>query len=202
VSSVEETHPLPGPPARVLDGRTIYFAHPVDLADLSSWQMEEMYHTRQVLRERGALVYDPAGAFDVNPATRPNATVSQVNRAALMASDAIVACWPETPGIGTSMEIQLAESIGMPSLVLTSVAARSWTLAGLEHAKLVTQFIPDRDLAWLEEETAEYAAVRGAAPAPEPMPMWVQADDPRFVPNRKHEDDAAFDLFVAQETAI
>jgi dUTP pyrophosphatase len=200
--SVNDTHPLPAPSRRVLDGRVIYFAHPVDYEALTQRQMEEMYRVLHTLRQQGAVVYDPAGAFDVNPQTRPNARISQVNRAAILAADAVVACWPETPGIGTAMEIQLAESMGMPSLVLTAVAQSSWTLAGLEHASLVTTWDEQRDLHWLSEEAAEYAAVRGKAPAPEPMPLWVQAEDPRYVPNRGHADDAAFDLFVSTETKI
>jgi dUTP pyrophosphatase len=202
VTTVNHTHPLPGAPFRALDGRMVYFAHPVDFEALTLHQREQMYDVLKVLRASGAVVYDPAAAFDVGSEVRPNPSIAQVNRAALLTADVVVACWPETPGIGVAMEIQLADSIGMPTLVLTGVAAHSWTLAGLNHATLVSAFDVDVSLPWLVEEAAEYAAIRGAAPAPEPLPLWVKASQPRWVPNRGHDDDAAFDLFVSEETKI
>lgn len=204
MTSVEETHPLPGarPPVLLLEGRVIYFAHPIDLAKLTPHQADQMYRVMRELHEQGAIVYDPAGAFNINSATRPNSSVYQINRHAIYSSDAMIACWPETPGVGTAMEIQIAESLGMPSLILTSVGAQSWSLAGLEHARLIPQFTGTDAVTWLAEEAAEYAAIRGAAPAPEQMPMWVQATENANIPNRGHADDAAFDLFVSEDTKI
>lgn len=204
MSSVEETHPLPGakPPILALEGRVIYFAHPIDLESLTFQQSEQMYRLIRALHDQGAVVYDPAGAFNINAATRPNASVYRINRQAILAADAMVACWPETTGVGTAMEIALAEAMEMPSLILTSVGSRSWSLAGLEHARLIPQITGTDALAWLAEEAAEYAAVRGAAPAPEPMPLWVQVPNSANMPNRGHSDDAAFDLYVSEDTII
>jgi dUTP pyrophosphatase len=188
--------------AASIRSRMVYFAHPIDIAELAPRQREQMYFLLKDLRDAGAVIYDPAGAFSVGTGAKPNPAVSQVNRQAILAADAMVACYPETPGIGTSMEIQLADALGMPTVVLSDVADRSWALAGLEHAFTLSDVKTAEWGPWLAEEAAEYAAVKGAAPAPEPMPMWVQTTDPRWMPERKHRDDAAFDLFVSEETKI
>lgn len=188
--------------ATSLRGRMVYFAHPIDLASVSPNQTQQMYELMRELRESGAVVYDPAGAFTVGNGARPNPAVSQVNRQAILAADAMVACYPETPGVGTAMEVQIADALAMPTVVLTDAADRSWSLAGLEHALLIKRVAATDWRAWLAEEAAEYAAVKGRDIRPEPLPLWVQAQAPGYMPVRKHGDDAAFDLFVSEETKV
>lgn len=185
-----------------LRGRLIYFAHPIDLVQLDQRRTHEMYEVMKELRAAGAVVYDPAAAFQVGDGARPNPAVAQVNRSAILAADAMVACYPETPGVGVSMEIQLADSLEIPTVILTDVGNKSWSLAGLEHALLISRAKNVDWVAWLAEEAAEYAAVKGRDARPEPMPMWVLADRPEYTPDRKHHDDAGFDLVVSEETKI
>lgn len=199
MSPVEMTQQFSGP--ATLRGRVIYFAHPIDLVSLDPNQVQKMHRVMNALHQAGAVVYDPAAAFTVGPLAKPNPAVTQINRGAILAADAVVACYPETPGVGTAMEVQLADTLSMPSLVLSDVADRSWALAGLEHGRTVTEVNGDA-LAWLAEEAAEYAAVKGRAPRPEPMPLWVQLGQTGRLPVRKHEDDAGFDLFVSAETKV
>ena len=197
---MEQTAPFFGAPAS-LNGRLVYFAHPIDFNTLSPAQTRAMTELRSALMRVGAVIYNPTGAFDVGIGARPNPKVSQVNRAAIMAADVMVACYPETPGVGTSMEIQLADGWGMPTLILTDAGDRSWSLAGLEHSRLIRAISPG-DLDWLAEEAAEFAADDRREDHGEPMPFWVQAEESDYVPVRKHHDDAGFDLFVSEGTTL
>lgn len=186
-----------------LAGKMIYLAHPIDVKNINARQSEQMYQLTKALRQAGAVVFDPAGAFHVGALAKPNASISRINTHALRTADAVVACYPETPGVGTAMEIQLADSLGIPLLILTDVGDRSWSLAGLENALLIPNLLNSEWEGWLAEEIAEYQEIRGASTErAQPRAMWVQAQRPEFVPVRKHEDDAAFDLFVSEETVI
>jgi dUTP pyrophosphatase len=188
--------------AASLRGRMVYFAHPIDIADLDPRQTAQMYSILRELQQAGAIVYDPAGAFSIGAGVKPNPAVAQVNRGAILSADAMIACYPESPGVGVSMEIQMADALGMPTVVLSSIADRSWSLAGLEHALTISDVASADWPSWLAEEAAEYAAIKGREPRVEPMPMWVQTQDPKYTPIRKHHDDAAFDLFVSEETKV
>lgn len=200
MTAIDVTSAFPG--TATLRGRMVYFAHPIDLAALGERQARQIYEVMKELQTGGAVVYDPAGAFSVGVGAKPNPAVAQVNRQAILAADCMVACYPETPGIGTAMEIQIADALAMPTVILTDVADRSWSLAGLEHAMAIKDTQVPEWVPWLAEEAAEYAAIKGREIRPEPLPMWVQAQDPKFMPIRKHHDDAAFDLFVSEETKI
>jgi dUTP pyrophosphatase len=185
-----------------LAGKMIYLAHPIDVKNISQRQSEQMYQLTKALRQAGAVVFDPAGAFHVGHLAKPNPSISRINTHALRTADAVVACYPETPGVGTAMEIQLADSLGIPLLILTDVGDRSWSLAGLENALLIPNLLNSEWEGWLAEEIAEYAEVRGSVVERQPRALWVQAQRPEHVPVRKHPDDAGFDLFVSEETAI
>lgn len=200
VNATETTEPFFGATPS-LRGRMIYFAHPIDLKDLSDPQTRQATALLQALHKEGAVVYDPAGAFSIGPLARPNPSVARVNRAAILEADAMVACYPETPGVGVAMEIQIADALAMPTLVLTDAGARSWSLAGLEHARTTAEITNDT-IGWLAEEAAEFAAIGGREDRPEPLPLWVQTERADYMPSRKHTDDAAFDLFVSEETKI
>lgn len=189
--------------AATLRGRMVYLAHPIDLGTVSKRQSEQMYQLTKALRAAGAIVFDPAGAFHVGELAKPNPSISKINTHALRTADAVVACYPETPGVGTAMEIQMADSLGIPTLILTDAGDRSWSLAGLENALLISSPLNSDWEPWLAEEAAEYVEVRGATTEPTPpRALWVQAQSPEWVPVRKHSDDAAFDLFVSEETII
>jgi dUTP pyrophosphatase len=83
------------------------------------------------------------------------------------------------------------------------VGDRSWSLAGLENALLIPNLLNTEWEGWLAEEIAEYQEIRGAsAERSQPRALWVQAQRPEFIPVRKHDDDAGFDLFVSEETTI
>lgn len=184
-----------------LKGRTIYLAHPIDMADLTERQKVAMTELARRLHSAGAVVYDPASAFTIGQGAPVGPVVSVVNRAAIGAADALIACYPETPGVGVAMEIEMAERMGMPSLILTDAGARSWSLAGLEHAILTTT-VTSSHLDQLAEEAAEYSACRGQVPATQPIPLWTVVEEAGNLPVRKHHDDCAFDLFVSEETRI
>lgn len=199
-TAVELTAGFPGT-APDLRGRMIYFAHPIDLNTLNESQRRRMIDLVNRVYNAGAVVYDPAGAFNVLPGIAPSGIVAQINRNALQAADAVIACFPESTGVGVAMEIQAADSAGCPSAVLTDAGTRSWALAGLEHAYLFSHPSDPDILAWLAEEAAEYASVRQAPPQEE-TPLWVQLQPDGQMPVRKHADDCAFDLFVSQTTKI
>lgn len=189
--------------AATLAGRMVYLAHPIDVKNINARQSEQMYQLTKALRAAGAVVFDPAGAFHVGQLAKPNPSIARINSHALRTADAVVACYPETPGVGTAMEIQMADTLGIPLLILTEVADRSWSLAGLENALLIGSVLNSEWQDWLAEEAAEYVEVRGAGPvSDQPRALWVQAQSPEFTPVRKHEDDAAFDLWVSEDTVI
>lgn len=201
MSAIEQTSGFPGV-APSLRNRMVYFAHPIDLNTLGESQRYRMFALMRRVHEAGAVLYDPAGAFSVPGGATPHRAVAQVNRAALLAADCVVACFPESTGIGVSMEIQLADTIGCPSAILTDAGSVSWSLAGLQSAFLFHDPGHPELVTWMAEEAAEYAADRGSSPAPQATPLWVQRGPNGLLPQRSHQDDAAFDLFVSEETKI
>jgi dUTP pyrophosphatase len=113
--------------AAYLEGTTCYLAHPIDYAgQYGAWTQ-----VKQDLLNLGALVFDPKEAFGVPDISR-HSGIMDVCRATIETVDFMVAVSPETPGIGTAMEIEYARTVGLPTVVLSMAGTGSWALAGTD----------------------------------------------------------------------
>lgn len=178
---------------------TVYLARPIDLSTLTEQQADELVWVQKALTDWGALVYNPAGAFVLNSeAAAPHDTLQKINRFALQQADALVAFWPELPGVGVSMEIEQARQLGMPVLVYTMAARKSWSLAGVSNAKL-SSYPVTSDMEWLGGKVDDYQRQRSGVLT---QPMRVQLDDGASMPSRGYSGDAGFDLYVQEDTLV
>lgn len=178
---------------------TAYLARPIDLSRLTEEQNENLLWVEKSLTDVGAVVYNPAGAFVLNSdAAAPHGVLQEINRFALTHSDLLIAFWPELPGIGVSMEIEMARQLGMPVLVITDTAHKSWSLAGVQNARLVN-YPSMQDLAWLDLQVERYQHERSGRSA---TPMRVQLDDGAQMPTRGYAGDAGFDLYVQEDCTV
>lgn len=180
-----------------LNSRSAYFAQPIDLATLSFEQMGLIESARQFLSIGGAVTFSPARAFLVGKGAEPTEFIQAVNDRALERSDLLVACFPEAGSIGVPMEIQRAASLGIPTVVITGAADRSWALAGLDpvNTRLVGYLYPEA-MQWAEGRILQRAADRTR------VALSFRVDRPELLPTHAYSDDAGFDLITSVETKI
>jgi dUTP pyrophosphatase len=176
---------------------TIYVARPIDLSVLTEEQAENYLFVVKTLTDYGCVVYEPGKAFTVSPGTSPHGSIQEINRHALRVSDALVAFYPEMPGVGVAMELEQARAAGQPILVVTEVAKRSWSLAGIVGAE-VTQF-PDQTAVTRLMEAAALRKLNGLGGA---QPLRFQLDDGAVLPTRGYPGDAGYDLYVQEDAWI
>lgn len=176
---------------------TIYVARPIDLSVLTEEQAENYLFVVKTLADYGCVVYEPGKAFTVSPGTTPHGSIQEINRHALGVSDALVAFYPEMPGVGVAMELEQARAAGQPILVVTEVAKRSWSLAGIAGAE-VTQF-PDQTAVTRLMEAVLHRKLNGASRA---QPLRFQLDDGAVLPTRGYPGDAGYDLYVQEDAWI
>lgn len=193
--------PLPKPRIFRLQNRLLYWAHPIDLTVLEPDRYEALTAASALLQNHGACLYAPAMGFQVPLTARPRPVISEINRHALGRCDALVAWWPEAETIGVPMELAMAESLGMPCLVVSAASGKSWALAGVRTARTVSQ-VTDGDAGWLGDAITSYRLARGPSPGADPDVLWFECEHPELLPTRSHADDAGFDLYVAEDTEI
>jgi dUTP pyrophosphatase len=183
----------------VLVNRTCYFAQPIDLATLSFDQMGGIESARQYLFISSAVVFSPAKAFQIGDGAEPTEYVQTVNDRALEEAELLVACFPEAGSIGVPMEIQRAAGLGIPTIVITHAANRSWALAGLDpdNTLLVTQ-LRSTHLEWAEDRIRARRTIE-VVPT---EPLLFKLDRPELRPTHGYADDAGFDLITSTETKI
>lgn len=178
---------------------TIYIARPIDLSKLTPDQQCTLSDAKQLLVSQGWTIYEPARAWTIGQGAQPHSKLQEINNYALTHADALLAFWPELPGIGVATEIQLADIHRIPIHVVSKVADVSWALAGLEHAVCAWQFdAVDEHLLHARAEKRSAVARRGLPLAT--LPTLVL--DGAQLPTRGYEGDAGFDLYVSQDTVI
>jgi dUTP pyrophosphatase len=180
---------------------TAYLARPIDLSSLTGAQSNHLAFVEDYLLERGVVVFKPAGAFAVPPETPPHGAIQDINRYALERSDLLVALYPEAVGVGTAMELEYARAAKKPILVVTDVAHKSWSLAGVPKA-VKTQFPTGSEVeavvAWAHLAQTEREK-DGAAARPV---LKFQLDDDAKMPTRGYAGDAGYDLYVQEDIVI
>lgn len=180
------------------DGPIVYYAHPIDLVDARPAHINRRVREgRELLATQGFVVYDPATALEMRSGLVPHDGVERLNRAVLAQCDALVACYPESRSVGVAMEIEAARVLGLPTLVLTDVGDRSWSLGGIATIDKLDQ--------WAVDDLRASVAIRAAQQIRGPVtaPLMVVKDDAEMpLPARSYPGDAGFDLTCAQQVVI
>lgn len=176
----------------------VYMARPIDLTGLTEEQNKNYLFVDNALHNRKAVRFQPAQAFKVPREATPNSSIENINRRALFECNALVAFYPERLTVGVPMEIEAARQRGMPILVISDVAHKSWSLAGLTNAT-VTGFPSAFEVDWLLSRADDYHWTRQGKIG---TPMRVQLDDGAQMPTRSYSGDAGFDLYVQEDITI
>lgn len=176
----------------------VYMARPIDLARLSEEEQKHYLFVDNALHNRGAVRFRPAEAFRLGVDSVPDSSIESVNRRALNECDALVAFYPEKNTIGVPMEIEAARQRGMPVLVVSGAAGKSWALAGLQNAT-VTGFPSALAVDELLQQAAVYRDEKYGMIG---TPMRVQLDDGASMPSRSYPGDAGFDLYVQEDMVV
>lgn len=178
--------------------RMVYFAYPIDNANLKEDHVRAIERAKKVLMEDHGtiIIYDPGDAFSVAPSSQVGPEISLINNNALDSAQAVVAWLPQgCSSIGVPMEIQRAAMHYKPVAVISD--SWSWALqTGYPTVKVFPESHVDAALAWLADAESIY---------PEGVTienMGVVAEREDLVPRRSYADDAGFDLFVSQDTVL
>lgn len=190
----------------------IYLARPIDLVGDDSYIDWVVDRVRHAMGTHDLVAYNPAGAFIVPDRTRPDGSISWINRAALSRCRGVVILFPERPSIGVGMELQMAQELGLPTLVLTTLLSDgSWSLAGLKSAEVLQ--VPMAKNVWastdvqalersLDELRRNCLAV-DRFPRNDLEPLRVQLDDDSCsMMTRSYRGDAGFDLYTSEEVEV
>lgn len=182
--------------------RGVYVAYPIDQRGPASlvhlFQQIEWFKTELLARSLATWCYDPGDAFTVRTDARPDRGLAITNRAALNNSDLVVAFLPKgVPSVGVPMEIDRANAQGKNLIVISdfdswmidfprAVKCDGWEKEQLEA--LLEQVIPHMDV-------------------PDPSPAYHELavkvlGEGGVLPSRGYNDDAGFDLYVAEDTLI
>jgi dUTP pyrophosphatase len=112
--------------------RVAYIAQPIDQAYDRTLHAAEVNKIVATLTVDGYHCYLPALAWRVGAQTEPDPRFDFVNRACLENADLLVAYLPERVAtIGVPMEIQTANDLGIPVVVVTSVASFALARPGI-----------------------------------------------------------------------
>lgn len=191
----------------------VYLAHPIDLArDVFDPSLIHMITGYMFVRM--AALYRPSRAYMLPSGARPEPYVSDINNHALHTSHGLIALLPESPSIGVGLEIQQAQTWGVPSLIVVrrSTETRSWALSGLSGAEVYA--IPDEDEEWTSEDRNGLEAAVGRLVIrarmqqdliSQPMPRHLQVVKTHPVgqlPFRAYPGDAGFDLHCCEDVTV
>ena len=175
-----------------------YLAHPIDFQ--GSAVPNNVEYVRNNLVRVGFVVYSPAAAFEVPGGATPGPAIQRINRAALNQADALVALHPEAETIGVPMELQHAMQLGIPTLVISKAASRSWVLAGLPSWVMVRTY-PGKGAEF--ESLYRQAMESQREPVRRSALLPVRLDQPDAqLPTQAYPDDAGFDLYTVGQHLI
>lgn len=183
--------------------RVFYLAHPIDFAsqDALTANLIVTEALKQHLILRGIGWFDPGDGFGVGHCEgAPTRIVSAVNNAALAHCNGMIAVLSGgAPSIGVGVEIERMARAGVPVLIVG--ASGSWTLPMYENYHNVAQ-VGDDDMVkfilaldWLCDYQYDMDERRQVLP-------WTRMGDGAQPPKRFYDDDAGFDLVVAEDTEI
>lgn len=175
-----------------------YLARPIDLARLTEQQNTHYLFVANALHNAGVVRYEPARAFSVPPLAVPDSSIEDINRWAMHGATMLVAFYPEATTIGVPMEIEAARQRGVPTLIVSEAAKKSWALAGVPNAR-ITAYPSRQDVEWLVREAEKFGWEKLGKIG---TPMRVQLDDGAQMPTRGYAGDAGFDLYVHEEMVI
>lgn len=187
----------------------VYFAQPIDQA------REELISERKIrnlMIEAGISYFQPSRAYSLSEDRTGFDTdvLDTINRAALAASDALVAFLPVgVPTLGVPAEIEQALALKKPVVIFTarkllsiSVQIRQWAGRGAsiwDVADIEGADIPRQAKALLVHLHTE---VEPDAAANEHPPLLVSVDRDTTVPTRAYVGDAGLDLAVSARTTL
>lgn len=186
---------------------SVYLAHPIDLAEDGLHGLVE--ETRQVLggyghAGRNFLVYDPEMAFKGNgPRLKLtpslSAYIQEVNHAALVRSEVVVAVLPDgVPTVGTMLEISQARAHDIPVITVTDMdPARVTYLSQLAPYTSDVDELPDMVVKAMVRRESDRLVLREIK---SPLPVTLDAN--AQMPTQGYSDDAGFDLYVTKDTTI
>jgi dUTP pyrophosphatase len=173
----------------------VYIAGPIDQAGPYEKELAKTRaEVKQELSGAGFATYDPSLPY--TEGQREAQALVSVNNAALRESVGLLAILPRgAASIGVPMEIQAALGMGKPVVVLGGIGS-----VQLEGEGVPT--VEDPRLAALElRELVE--AARWAGRNRDDEIRWVGEElDGAWEPQRAHEGDAGFDLFVSKPVRI
>lgn len=168
----------------------VYLATPIDFAggDGNNKLVQQRASYVRLCQAMGHVVYSPSGAFSV--AGKPDASLQDLNWAALDRSDCILAVLPAgCYTVGVPMELGYAKAQGIPAAILTD-NARSWAIAGFERFAMEGLDGCRKALSYLE---------RARRPAMETAPLFFTVAEGGSLPDRGYDDDAGLDLYTLSE---
>lgn len=209
--------------------RMVYFSYPVDqvTGGGNGILVRRLEQCKFELMDQGVdICYDPGDAFNLRAGADVGAEIRDVNQAALMNADAVLAMLPASqPSVAVPMEIETAVQSGCAVAILTDVAA--WTLGydtrrfnvqlfsltedGFAHAViwLAAQARPVLEEKGLESLpfTVMRKAECGKTEGHEPHD-WGEFEEQDchgltdLTPRKTYDSDAGFDLVVARSMTI
>lgn len=182
-----------------------YLARPIDMArDIDATIDTVACRVLEDLTQFGFTVYQPNFAFDIGVGAKPDHRISTINEAALTLADVVVVLFPEEKTIGTVLELAQAVQSGKPTVVVTEVLDRSWSLAGLDQYENV--FLTDgwdsNHAGWLKNMYDMRPTGIENLPPLRYQFLTPDAHACDFSPRRQYSGDAGFDLYVSEDTEI
>jgi len=192
-----------------------YLARPIDLDGDTGYAEWVADRVTAAMGTASLVAYNPAEAFLVPSGAQPNGEIAQINQLALSRCRGVIALFPERPSIGVGLELQMAQELNLPVLVITTmpVIEKSWSLAGLKGAHLLAvptgragwgpplQHQLQQALVWLADQAR--AVDRFASKLAPFKQLSVQLDnDDCSMMTRSYRGDAGFDLYTSEETEI
>lgn len=178
--------------------KIVYLAQPIDQAPFheDDWR-SHLPGIILTLHSYGYYTYQPARAWDVgDPPAVPDRRIEQVNDAALVRADLLVAVMPAgVPTIGVPMEIERAIQYRVPVIV-------HWARNHGELQSPPPSFALDRpgvlQVAYTRDLAAAIERAEEDGPKIEPErlqdPIRIQLADGHEPPQRAYPDDAGLDL--------
>lgn len=177
----------------------VYIAYPIDQrVDDDGMLYNSIEQFEKSLLSSGAAgwVFDPGDAFKVGKSAVPDDSLASVNRAALAAADVVAAFLPKgIATVGVPIEIDRALRLGKGVVVFSDVTA--WMLTD-PHIRRYH----DWNDATLIDAVDYVVDLEVEGTRSDPYPLQVVADTPDLTPTRAYQDDAGWDLYVSQDTAI